>query len=134
MTTQAGDAATVREERRLGAVGRAGVVTVAAGESENADDHRAAAAQAWLAVARACLEADAGAEAFAAARSGIEELGQAYADPEADDDTTLKLVAAEDARDKGLEHAASAMMRVLEDRLAMFVRAQGGRVADVGEG
>lgn len=116
----------VREERRLGDVAGVGEVTVSVGPPVTADQ-RAAAARAWLSVARTLQAAGAGEEAYVAARSGIEELGDAYVDPEVDDDTTMKLLAAEDAHDRGLDHAASAIVRVLENRLAVFVEGRKGR-------
>lgn len=135
MTSTADDsgAALVREERRLGTEAGLGVVRITAAGQPTAADHRAAAARAWLSVARAYAAADAADEAYAAARSGLEELGDAYVSAEVDDDTTVKLLAAEDAHAQGLPHAADAMIRVLEDRLAMFFEAQRGRVVPVGE-
>lgn len=108
MTSTAGGSGPtlVRAERQLGAVSGVGAVRVAAGERPTAADERAAAAQAWLAVARACTAQGADDEAYAAARSGLEELGDAYAGAAVEDDTPLKLAAAEDAHVHGLPHAS----------------------------
>ncbi|HEY8339426.1 MAG TPA: hypothetical protein VIK95_06135 [Egibacteraceae bacterium] len=136
MTSTAGGSGPtlVRAERQLGAVSGVGAVRVAAGERPTAADERAAAAQAWLAVARACTAQGADDEAYAAARSGLEELGDAYAGAAVEDDTPLKLAAAEDAHVHGLPHANTAMIRVLEERLAMFFDAHAGRVSPVDDG
>ena len=99
MTSTADDsgAALVREERRLGTEAALGVVRITAGGQPTAADHRAAAARAWLSVARAYAAADAADEAYAAARSGLEELGDAYvsaelADFDVSEDLSLRLV------------------------------------------
>lgn len=120
--------ATVREERAAGGRSAVGEVVLAEGVSPRADDHRAAAARAWLAIAEAWVEAGDRDAAYRAASSGLDELGGAYVDDEVEDDTSLKLLAAEDGYSSGAAHAATAMVRVLSDRLTMYVDAQGGRV------
>lgn len=114
-----GDGArTVREDRELGGFAGTGEVTPASGDAEA--DRRIAAARAWLAVARAAMAVGARPQGFEAARRGVEELGDGYAvGSDVEDDTSLKLLAAEQANDEGAEHAPTAMMRVLEDRIGV---------------
>ncbi|TDE89508.1 hypothetical protein EXU48_20290 [Occultella glacieicola] len=119
----------IREERSVGDGAAAGVgeVTLAAGEPERPAHRRVAAAKAWLAVATSQPE---GAETVAldAAERGLAELGDAYlaaADETLEDDTTLKHLAAQELRDQGSEHAATAMTRVLESRIELFDQGRG---------
>lgn len=123
------DDRTVREEREQDGRAAVGEVVLADGASPQADDQRAAAARAWLAIARALIDEGDADAAYRAASRGVDELGDAYLGEEVEDDTTLKLLAAEDGHRSGAAHAGTAMVRVLSDRLAMYVDAQRGRVA-----
>lgn len=118
----------IRAERQQGGRREVGEVTVAGGGDPAVADERAAAGRAWLAVARSFLASGDGDDAYRAASRGLDELGDAYLDEGVEDDTTLKLLAAEDGHDSGADHAGTAMTRVLESRLAMYVDAQRGRV------
>lgn len=122
------DASVVSEERAADGRSAVGELVLADGASPASDDRRAAAARAWLAIAGACVDDGDGEAAYRAASTGLDELGDAYLGDEVEDDTTLKLLAAEDAHANGAAHAPTAMVRVLSDRLAMYVDAQGGRV------
>jgi hypothetical protein len=122
------DASTVREERTADGRTAVGQVELTDGTSARAADSRAAAARAWLSIANACIDDMDGDGAYRAASTGLDELGDAYLGDEVEDDTSLKLLAAEDGHANGEPHAGPAMVRVLSDRLAMYVDAQGGRV------
>ena len=114
----------VREERAL--AGRSAVGEVAVGGSApSADVTRLAAGRAWLAVASMLAEAGQAEEAYAAASAGIDELGNAYAGDEVEDDTSLKLLRAEDLHDEDAGRGSVAMQRVLENRLALLAERVG---------
>jgi hypothetical protein len=98
--------------------GAAGEVTVREG---SAQAHEAlAGARAWLALGRRRLEAGEAGPAYAAALSGIEELGDSYWTPDVIDDTSLKLAAAEDRPEPD---AAEVALRVLEIRAGIYLQA-----------
>ena len=62
--------------------------------------------------------------AIEAAQGGLAALGQDYAPPGVDDDTTLKLAAAEDQIEKGnLGNGATTLLRVLRERIDLYVKA-----------
>jgi hypothetical protein len=122
------ETSTVTEDRTADGRTAVGQVVLAAGASPQVEDRRAAAARAWLSIAEVCVEDGDGDAACRAASSGLDELGDAYLGDEVEDDTSLKLLAAEDGHANGAAHAGTAMVRVLSDRLAMYAEAQGGRV------
>jgi siderophore synthetase component len=80
-----------------------------------------ASAQAGLAEAEQALaEGDADA-AIARARSGLEALGEDYAPAEVEDDTTLKVLAAEDAIDQGDKaRGAGMLIEMLRTRAGVY--------------
>lgn len=110
---------TVRADRD----GATGEATVRDGAS--AEEHKGlAGARAWLALGRQKLDAGEAAEALAAARSGIDELGRSYSTSAVIDDTSLKLAAADEREEDGeLEHAATIALRVLETRTRIYLTA-----------
>jgi hypothetical protein len=118
------------EERELYGRRGSGEVTLAAGADAEAADQRAAAGRAWLAIAQSFIDSGDREAAYRAADMGVDELGNTYLDDLVEDDTTVKLLAAADAHGSGAEYAATAMARVLETRLAMYIDAQQGRVLD----
>jgi hypothetical protein len=77
---------------------------------------RLAGARAWLAVSQLAT----GADAYAAVKAGLAELGNDYAPRGAIDDTTSLLRIAESADDP--MKAADAARKALVDRIAMYVR------------
>lgn len=113
--------AAVREERALANTAGAGTVLLGEGEAVQDVHRRVAAAKAWLDVAQQTHTAGRGGDAYEAARRGLAELGEDYADLDLDveDDTGLKLAAAEYAHSEHAEYAPTAMMRVLEDRIGI---------------
>lgn len=118
----------VREERSLDGMGAhrgVGEVILGAAETERPDHRSAAAAKAWLTVARAQTDAGERDSAVESASRGLDELGESYlgsddAGSGVEDDTTLKYLAAQDLREQGSEHAATALTRVLEERIALY--------------
>jgi hypothetical protein len=116
---------TIRVERTLAGAAAEGTVVLSRDEPAHT---RLAAARAWLAVGQELQARGAAADAIAAARAGIDELGYGYAPPEAIDDTSLKIGAAEDLIDKGrVDNAATTLLRVVETRIALYLT----RYADV---
>jgi hypothetical protein len=83
---------------------------------------RLAGARAWLAVSQLAS----GADAYAAVKAGLGELGQDYAPRGAIDDTNSLLRIAEIADDPA--KAADAARKALVDRIAMYVRRYQGEV------
>jgi hypothetical protein len=72
---------------------------------------------------RAAQTAEGPEQAYAAARRGIDELGTDYSPPGTEDDTGVHLYLAETrAKENQLASAASIAMRVLDERIHMYVR------------
>lgn len=127
MTVIEADAGTyvVRAERRIGvhaATGEARLQAGGAAIDPSRPPHAGlAGARAWLSLGQARMAAGSFAEAMAAARAGLDELGTDYAAPGVKDDTRLKLDAAEERREEGrLDAAARVMLRVLEARIELY--------------
>lgn len=84
---------------------------------------RYAISRAYLKLAAAGENAHNLALAGHAAKAGIEELGESYMDPDALDDTGMKLIQARSTeKNAGIEGAAPAYQRVLAARLEMYAR------------
>jgi hypothetical protein len=120
--------AIVTEERSL--AGHTGVgEVVITGATGSPEVGRLAAGRAWLAVTAALVDGGDPGAACAAASAGLDELGSAYAVDEVEDDTTLKLLRAEDLQEEDPARGAVALQRVLENRVAMLADRLGGAVA-----
>ena len=83
---------------------------------------RLAGARAWLAVSQLAT----GADAYAAVKAGLAELGNDYAPRGAIDDTSSLLRIAQNADDP--VKAADASRKALVDRIAMYLRRYQGEV------
>jgi hypothetical protein len=117
----------VRVERERAGERAEGEV-VASGEPGKVHE-RLAGARAWLALGERLLDAGNAAEALAAARAGLEELGSDYASPRTKDDTSLKLALAEDRLAEGdTESAAVISLRMLEDRTELYADKHAGAI------
>lgn len=81
-----------------------------------------AGASAWLALARKNLAEGRAHVAMECARSGIEELGENYADEATEDDTSLKLAAAQERAEQGhWDDGAAVMTRILQERVHLYM-------------
>jgi hypothetical protein len=91
---------------------------------------RLAGARAWLALGERLLEAGNSADALAAGRAGLEELGSDYASRRTKDDTALKLALADERLAEGDEESAAAItLRMLEDRAELYEDKHSGAFA-----
>ncbi len=116
-------------ERGLGSVTERASVVVRgqADEPPSAEHARLAGARAWLSVSQRLLDTGAVEDALTGARSGIAELGDAYAGDDVDDDTELKALAAEDELANGDRSVATTLLlRVLESRAQLYAEAHPG--------
>jgi len=120
---------TVREERSLGGRSAFGEVALA-GDARSAEVSRLAAGRAWFALAAVLADGGRVDDAYTAASAGLDEIGDSYAAPRTEDDTTLKLLRAEDLYDSDPARGAVAMQRVLENRLALLAERLAGVVLD----
>ena len=116
------------EDRGLDGQTATGEAILAPGEEPYPEYSRLAAARAWRKVAEAHRAGGNPGAAYDAARAGINELGESYLAPRTEDDTSLKLLLAEEVRDENASQAAALLLRVLENRIALFVQGRGGRV------
>ncbi len=92
-----------------------------------------AAGRAWQALAQACLAAEDEAGAWAAARAGLDELGDRYSARSMGviDDTSLHIDMAEEQLATGAAKAAAArLIEVLKQRLAMYTRRHAEALAE----
>jgi hypothetical protein len=80
--------------------------------------HRAAAAAAWLAVARIAADRADVVVAEVACRAGIGALGDEYRTADVDDSTSTKLLGADGERNQSTRYHL--LERVLESRLTMY--------------
>jgi hypothetical protein len=114
----------VRAKREWGGVSATADAQLALTAAPRADEmpHAGyAGARAWLAVARVLNDATRFAEALDAARAGLSELGEHYADRAVVDDTDLKLLAAdEQASQNRLDNAARIYIATLGTRLKLY--------------
>lgn len=80
-----------------------------------------AAAQAWLSLARTAFDAGTFDGAVAAAKQGINTLGNSYRPKLVKDDTTIRIAMADDAIAKGdIKTGATSLMAVLDARITMY--------------
>ncbi|GEM_PF-5529177 len=99
-----------------------GITVTAHVSAPPGEDHsRAAAGQAWVGVAQALLHAGNAEAAYAAATSGVEELGTPYAAVRVRDDTGMKLKAAAAQHAAGeVQAAAEVAIEQLASRLELY--------------
>src|SRR5207302_779724 len=90
---QGAGAWSLQAERHLGGrVARAAAIVVAPDRPDPASPHaRLAGARAWAALGSQCLSDGDAANAAAAARAGLHELGDDYRPPGVKDDTLMKI-------------------------------------------
>lgn len=90
-----------------------------------------AGSRAWLALGRTFLASGDAESAIECARQGLEALGDDYASPAVDDDTDMKLFAAEDRIAEGhVQDGAEVMLRILDVRTRLFAERAGLRLPD----
>ena len=101
-------------------------VTGSVSAPPGADHQVAAAGQAWHGVASQLLAQGNAEAAYAAATSGVEELGSAYKSGPVRDDTGMKLAAAKAQLAAGeVEAAAEVAIEQLGARLALYEKTHG---------
>lgn len=122
----------VRVEREWAGERAVGTAVV---RGTGADDPAAAAhaalaeSRAWLELGRRKLEAGEPREAVRCAEQGLEALGDEYAPPGVEDDTQLKLLAAQEQLRQGRDEAgARVMLRMLEERTTLYARRHSGEI------
>jgi len=77
----------------------------------------------WLALGRKFESRAQWHDAVSSAQAGLDELGDEYAGPDVEDDSDLKLMAAEERLAQGhTSDGASVMLRVLGDRVRLYAR------------
>jgi hypothetical protein len=115
---------SIRVERRDGDDSAVGETVVRHEQPPSQEDppHAVlAAARAWLAIARARLDRGDFGGAISSARRGLDELGEDYAPFMTEDDTDLKLLAADTESEAGrTENAAAITVRMLGVRTSMY--------------
>jgi hypothetical protein len=120
----------IRAERVQGGQTVAGEALV----REAGDAHMAlAGGRAWQALAQACLADKDAAGAWAAARAGLDELGDRYSARSMGviDDTALHVAMAEDQLEAGAAgEAAARLIEVLKQRLTMYTRRHAAALAE----
>lgn len=90
-------------------------------DREHPEHSGLAIAQAWRAMGEQQLAAQQADAALASARSGLDALGDDYAAPLANDDTDMKIYAAEDLIEQGeAANAAGTLLRALESRIKLY--------------
>jgi hypothetical protein len=128
------DAWIIRVTRAHGAASAKGVVAIrqATEPAAATAPHLAlAGARAWLALGNQALAGKRDDEAIACARAGLNELGHDYAPPTVEDDTELKVLAADDLIKDGKRSAGAAMLlRMLEERMQLYVRRNAATLAE----
>jgi hypothetical protein len=124
----------IRVERQMQEASATGAVVV---RQENKPDDAApphlelAAGRAWLALAQQQVTAGDAATAIGAARAGLDEVGPAYKSVTVKDDTTLKILAAEDGIEQGHQlEGAGALIEVLRQRLERYAEQHTASVAE----
>jgi hypothetical protein len=112
-------------ERKLDEASATGQVVVRSGaapDPAHAPHVRLAGVRAWLSLAQGRIAARQFEKAIACAGKAVEELGRDYARPEVDDSTQQKLLAAQEQAAEGqLENAANNMVRILQNRVALYL-------------
>jgi hypothetical protein len=124
----------VRVTRSQGAASKTGSVVIrqATEPSAAAPPHVAlAAARAWLALGNDALAAKHVDAAIQSARAGLAELGNDYAPPDVDDDSGLKLHAADELIHSGkADNGAAMMLRMLSTRIQLYLQRYGADVVE----
>lgn len=114
--------AVVKVERTHEGITVTGTLSAPPGE----DHELAAAGQAWLGVANELLAQGKADAAYAAATSGVEELGTSYRSGPVRDDTGMKLAAAKAQLAAGeVQAAAEVAIEQLGARLALYEKTHG---------
>lgn len=97
------------------------IVRAAPAAAARAPHAEVAAALAWLALARGAFDAGTFEDAIAAAKQGIDALGDNYRPKLAKDDTTIRIAMADEAISKGdVKTGASSLIAVLDARVYMY--------------
>ncbi len=103
------------------------IVTTAPTATAPAPHSMVAAADAWLTIASEAFAANADADAIAAARVGIKELGRDYCPKLIKDDTELKIGMSDDSIRAGDDHeGAKALISVLRQRVELYFEKYAG--------
>jgi hypothetical protein len=127
----AGKGRTIRAVRELDDDCATGEVTVRAAESSGAKHDSLAGARAWAAMAETRLKRDDFTGATLCVQSGLEELGNSYRSPDVIDDTSLAIMKAKDLIKRGRhEEGAKRMLRVLKERLKLYLEAHGAALVE----
>ena len=123
---QGAGAWSLHAERHLaGRAARATAIVVAPDRPDPAaSPHtRLAGARAWSALGAQCQSAGDAANAAAAARAGLQELGNDYRPPGVKDDTLMKIDAAEERiADGAAADGATGLLRSLDTRIQLYVQ------------
>jgi hypothetical protein len=123
---QGAGAWSLQSERHLaGRAARATAIIVAPDRPDPAaSPHtRLAGARAWSALGAQCLSAGDAASAAAAARAGLQEIGDDYRPDGVKDDTLMKIDAAEERiTDGAVADGAAGLLRSLDTRIPLYVQ------------
>jgi hypothetical protein len=123
---QGAGAWSLHAERHLaGHAARATAIVVAPDRPDPAmSPHtRLAGARAWSALGAQCLSAGDAANAAAAGRAGLQELGDDYRPEGVKDDTFMKIDAAEERiTDGAVADGAAGLLRSLDTRIQLYVQ------------
>ena len=122
----------IRTRRELSGRHASAEVVVQAPADQDSPPHiQFAGARAWLALAEALIRDGQASLAIESARSGLHELGNDYSPPGVKDDTTLKVLAAEDLAATGREvDAAPMLITALETRTRLYRRLHAAELVD----
>jgi hypothetical protein len=117
---------SLQAERHLGgrtAHGTAIVIAPDRPDPASSPHARLAGARAWSALGAQYLSAGDATSAAAAARAGLQEIGDGYCPPGVDDDTMLKISAAEERiADGAVADGATGLLRMLDTRIQLYVQ------------
>ncbi|MFE4105184.1 hypothetical protein [Almyronema epifaneia] len=103
------------------ATGRVVIKQAAPPNAENPPHLALASSRAWLTLGEQFVDKGNFEAAIACAQQGLDALGSDYAAPEVEDDTDMKLLAAEDRIESGhLQDGASVMLQMLETRTELY--------------
>ena len=124
----------VQVEKRWKDQSATGAVIVLADEKPSwpsKEQEALAGSRAWHTLGSSYLASGDPENAMACARRGLDMLGDDYASPMVDDDTDMKLFAAQERIQEGyLQDGAEVMLRVLDERTGLFAERTGLRLAD----
>lgn len=127
----AGEWSLETERALAGRSARATAIVIAANKPDPAaSPHtRLAGARAWASLGAQCQSAGDSVNAVAAARSGLEELGDDYRPPGVKDDTMLKIDAAsERIADGAVADGAAVLLRMLDTRIQLYTQKHASEV------